>query len=85
MGISKAKLKERQRDYFLARSQGEELEMEPYCWCGKPLEQDYFCADCNHKCNLTLIACADLKALELAEKLASSPDFHKFEVHALER
>jgi hypothetical protein len=84
MGITTSGLKDRKRDYFLARSQGEELEMEPFCWCGKALEQDYFCTDCNHKCNVTLIVCADAGALALAQKLASSPDFHKFEVETLE-
>lgn len=84
MGITRSALKERKRDYFVASSQGEELEMEPFCWCGKALDQEYFCPDCNHKCNLTLIACADPGALALAQKLASSPDFHKFEVDALD-
>jgi hypothetical protein len=85
MGVTVSELKDRKRDYFLARSGGEELDMEPFCFCGKALEQDYFCPDCNHKCNLTLIVCDDAQALALAQKLASSPDFHKFEVEALER
>ncbi len=84
MGVTLSALKERKRDYFVARSQGEELEMEPFCWCGRPLDQDYFCTDCNHKCNITLIVCGDPGALSLARKLASSPDFHKFEVETLE-
>jgi hypothetical protein len=85
MGIALRDLEHRKRDYFLARSQGEELLMEPFCYCGKTLEQDYFCAACNHKCHLTLIVCDDPGALALARKLASSPDFHKFEVEALDR
>jgi len=83
MGITVRELEDRKRDYFLARSSGEDLEMEPFCCCGKALEQDYFCTDCNHKCNLTLIVCEDAGALALAKKLASSPDFHKFEVETL--
>jgi hypothetical protein len=83
MAITVSELKDRKRDYFLARSQGEELMMEPFCYCGRTLEQDYFCTACNHKCQVTLIVCEDPGALALANKLAGSPDFHKFEVEAL--
>jgi len=85
MAITLSQLRDRKRDYFLARSEGEELQMEPRCYCGKTLEQDYFCTDCNHKCQVTFILCEDPGALALAQKLAGSPDFHKFEVDALEK
>ncbi len=85
MGTTLSKLRNQKRDYFLARSEGEELQMEPRCYCGRTLEQDYFCPDCNHKCLVTFILCADAGALALAQKLADSPDFHKFEVAALEQ
>jgi hypothetical protein len=85
MGVTPRILKDRKRDYFLARSEGEELQMEPFCYCGRTLEQDYFCPDCNHKCHLTFILCEDHRTLELARKLADSPDFHKFEVDTLDR
>jgi hypothetical protein len=86
MAMTVGELKERKRDYFLARSQDDELVMEPFCYCGKTLEQEYFCTDCNHKCHVTLIVCDDPGALALAQKLlAGSPDFHKFEVETLAR
>ncbi len=83
MPVTLRDLKEQKRDYFLARSEGEELVMEPFCYCGVTLEQDYFCPACRHKCLVTFIACQDPGALRLARKLAGSPDFHKFEVDAL--
>jgi hypothetical protein len=76
---------ERKRDYFLARSgDGNELLMEPYCWCGSALEQDYACPECNHQCRVTIIACADPGALSIAQELVrTNVDFRNFEVAML--
>jgi len=85
MVVTRTTLRDLKRDYFLARSGGsEELLMEPYCWCGSALEQDYFCTECNHKCRVTMIACADARALSIAQALVrTNADFHKFEAATL--
>ncbi len=85
MILTRTDLKERRSDFFLARSgEGHELSMEPFCWCGSPLEQDYYCTECDHKCRITLIACADPGALALAQELLrTNVDFHNFEVVTL--
>ncbi len=78
-------LRSRKRDYFLARSGGRnELVMEPFCWCGRALEQDYSCTECGHQCRVTLIACADPVALSIARELVrTNVDFRTFEVATL--
>ena len=85
MVVTRVKLRDLRRDYFLARSDGgRELLMEPYCWCGSALEQDYFCTECDHECRVTLIACADPGALSIAQALVRmNADFHDFEAATL--
>jgi hypothetical protein len=85
MGITRDELKARKRDYFVASVEDGGLAMEPFCCCGKPLDEQYACDDCNHKCDITFVACADAGALAMMEKLVRSrPDFGKFEFAALE-
>jgi hypothetical protein len=83
--VTRTKLRDSKRDYFVARSgEGDELLMEPYCWCGRALEYDYFCTECSHKCRVTLIACADPRALSIAQALVrTNADFHNFEAATL--
>ncbi len=85
MVITLTKLRELKRDYFLARSgEGKELLMEPFCWCGSALEQDYHCTECGHKCWVALIVCADPGALSIAQELLrTNVDFHNFEIATL--
>ncbi len=85
MIVTRTELRDRKRDYFLARSgDGDELLMEPFCWCGSALEQDYYCTECDHKCYVTLIVCADPGALAIAQELLqTNVDFHNFEVATL--
>jgi hypothetical protein len=85
MVVTRTKLRDLKRDYFLARSGGGgELLMEPFCWCGSALEQDYFCTECDHKCRVTLIACADPRALSIAQALVrTNADFHNCEAATL--
>ncbi len=85
MVVTRTKLRDLRRDYFLARSgEGAELVMEPYCWCGNALEQDYFCTECDHKCRVTMIACADPRALSIAQALVrTNADFRAFEAATL--
>lgn len=85
MKLTRKQIRELQRDYFLARSgEGDELVMEPFCWCGAALEPEYECAACNHKCRVTLVLCTDPGALAIAKRLVeTSADFRQFEVAAL--
>jgi hypothetical protein len=85
MVVTRIKLRDLRRDYFVARSGGNrELLMEPFCWCGSALEQDYFCTECDHQCRVTLIACADPGALSIAQTLVrTNAEFAKFEAATL--
>ncbi len=82
--ITLDELKGRKRDYFLARGVNGELAMEPFCYCGSVLEEDYYCKECDHKCMCTFIVCSDPQALAMVESLVQgSSDFRKFEFSAL--
>ena len=84
MAITKDELKNLKRDYFVAHSENGELMMEPHCYCGSALENEYYCKGCNHQCNCTFIACDDPEALAMVERLLrGNPDFQKFEVATL--
>ena len=57
------------RDYFLAGIEGEELVMEPHCACGKHLEEEYFCDECQRQCACSEIRCVDEETLEYVNRL----------------
>ncbi len=86
MAITRDELKARKRDYFVASVEDGELAMEPFCYCGNALDEQYACAVCNHKCDITFVACADAGALAMMQTLVRSrpADFGKFECAPLE-
>ncbi len=85
MGITRDELRARKRDYFVARVEDGELLMEPFCYCGNPLDDQYYCKPCEHQCSCTFVACADPGATAMMETLVRSRvDFGKFEIAPLE-
>ena len=46
-------------DYFFAEMEEGELVMRPFCQCGNPLAEDYFCEKCQRQCRCTDVVCAD--------------------------
>ncbi len=86
MAVTSDTLKAAKQDYLLARYEEDELVMEPTCFCGKALEEDYFCKECNRECDCTFIACEDAQALSLVEKLVhGNPTFKNFKVSLLQK
>lgn len=66
-------------DHYLAALEGGSLVMEPYCSCGSPLSEKYFCEKCNKQCRCTDIVCDDETTLEFVENLiATNPKFRNF-------
>lgn len=86
MAITLQTLKSSQQDYLLARWENDQLVMEPYCYCGTTLDEDYFCKACNRECNCTFIACNDPQALSIVEKLINgNPSFRNSEASLLNK
>ena len=56
-------------DYFRAHIEGEEMVMEPFCKCGNPLAEDYYCDACQRQCSCTLIRCKDQETLDYVDRL----------------
>jgi hypothetical protein len=46
-------------DYFFAEMENGQLVMKPFCLCGNPLDEDYFCEKCRKQCLCTDVVCAD--------------------------
>lgn len=81
MPIKLEDLKNDRQDYFIVHWENDQLVMEPHCYCGNELEEDFYCADCDRKCDCTFLACRDGQALSLAEKLIhGEPTFKNFKV-----
>lgn len=60
--------KKRQQDYYEATIEDNSLVMKPYCACGNPLDEDYFCEKCNHRCHCYQVYCDTEKTLELVNR-----------------
>ncbi len=56
------------RDYYAASLENGSLVMTPYCACGNSLNDDYFCEQCNKKCQCHLIVCDDAATLDLVNR-----------------
>ncbi len=85
MPVTREKLKELRQDFLLASWEDEQLVMEPFCHCGKALEEDFYCKDCGRECQCTFVACSDPRALSVAERLISgNPDFKNFKASLLD-
>ncbi len=79
MSITMDDLKKEQRDHFIVKWEDGQLVMEPHCFCGDELDEDFFCADCNRKCDCAFLACSDALSLSVAEKLIhGDPTFKNF-------
>lgn len=73
-------LKARKQDYFLASWQNEQLEMDPRCQCGEPLDEEYYCTACERQCECTFILCSDHPTYLVVQKfIHGNPDFKNFE------
>ncbi len=78
-------LKSRKQDYLLAQWQNGELVLEPFCFCGNALDEDYSCNSCGHECDCTFVACKDPEALSIVERLIqSNPNFKNYNASLLD-
>ena len=84
MPVSLETLKAHEKDYLLAYWENGGLVMEPHCFCGAALEEDYFCGKCSRKCKCKFIACQDPQALTVVQKLlCGNPNFRDYEASLL--
>ncbi len=65
-------------DYFFAHLEKGELVMEPFCRCGNPLEEEYYCEKCQRQCRCTDVVCADETAFRFIQ---DHPPFKKFKFY----
>lgn len=66
-------------DFFTAVLEGDELVLEPFCSCGDPLGEDYFCHKCQKHCQCLEILCRNEATLEyVCEFTQVNPHFEKF-------
>lgn len=85
MSVTLATLKANQRDYFLARWEEDQLILEPHCFCGNSLDEDYFCGECQRECSCDFIVCEDAQTLSVVEKLINgNPGFRDAEASLLD-
>ncbi|SFM96970.1 hypothetical protein [Thermodesulforhabdus norvegica] len=83
--IKLKEIRRKGRDYFLASWQEGELVLEPHCFCGQELEEDYVCPVCERSCNITCFVCKDPQALAVVEKfIFGHPQFRDFEAYLLD-
>ncbi|NLI81881.1 MAG: hypothetical protein GX443_09375 [Deltaproteobacteria bacterium] len=86
MRISLNELKLKGLDYYWAHAENGELVMEPSCACGTPLEEDYYCPNCQRKCDCRFIACEDVEILQAVERLIrGNPSFRDYQAMVLNR
>jgi len=64
--------KGRSKDYFYATLEGTELILEPYCACGNPLEEEYFCEKCQKQCLCAEIRCENKATLDYVNQFVQS-------------
>ncbi|MFH0789408.1 MAG: hypothetical protein V2B13_17585 [Pseudomonadota bacterium] len=62
-------------DYFFAELEEGELVMKPFCRCGNPLAEEYFCEKCQRQCRCTDVVCADETTFRFIQ---DKPPFKKF-------
>jgi hypothetical protein len=86
MYVTRAELKSRQQDYFLAQWVNGALSMVPHCHCGEVLNEKYFCESCNREGDPTFLACEGNVAFSVAQRLIQgNPSFRDFGVAMLEK
>ena len=86
MKVNLTDLNSRQQDYYVARWEDNQLVIEPFCYCGNSLDEDYFCKKCDRKCDCTFIACTDPQSLSVVEKLIhGNPSFRDCKVAMLDK
>jgi len=67
------------KDFFYATLEGAELIMKPYCACGNPLPEDYYCEKCQRQCRCTEIRCKDKAVLDHVNGfITGNKRFHNF-------
>jgi hypothetical protein len=64
-------------DYFFAEMEDGELVMKPFCQCGNPLSEDYFCEKCQRQCRCTDVVCSDETTFRFIQ---DHPPFKKLRV-----
>jgi hypothetical protein len=85
MPITRDELKAKEKDYFFARWENDELSMEPYCQCGSILDEQYFCEQCKRQCQCTFIVCDGHETLAVVRKfLHGNPKFKNFETAVID-
>ena len=86
MPISLQKLKEDVVDYYMARWDGNELEMRPFCACGAELDEAYYCDQCKRECSCKYVVCDNLETLSVVHKfIHGNPNFKEFGAGVMEK
>jgi hypothetical protein len=68
---------ERENDYFYATLKEGSLVIKPYCACGNPLEERYFCERCKRQCSCKYIYCDDETTLGYVNNLIRNNEMFK--------
>ena len=64
-------------DYFFAEIEKGALVMKPFCRCGNPLAEEYYCEKCRRQCRCTDVVCADETTFRFIQ---DHPPFNKVRV-----
>jgi len=62
-------------DYFIAEMEEGQLVMHPFCKCGNPLDEHYYCEKCQRQCLCNDIICHDETTFRFVQ---DHPPFKKF-------
>ncbi len=65
-------------DYFFAQLENRELILEPFCRCGNPLAEEYYCEKCLRQCRCTDVVCANETTFRFIQ---DHPPFRKFKFY----
>jgi hypothetical protein len=66
-------------DTYYAYLEDGELVLEPYCSCGNPLDEMYYCDVCRQHRHPVDVLCEDASALKMVEKyIRTSAKFRSF-------
>lgn len=77
-------LKNKGQAFFLVFSENGELVMEPHCFCGEVLEENFTCVKCRQTPEISCFVCKEHELLPVIEKLMRGhPEFRHFSLYLL--
>ncbi len=82
--VTKEDMKQNETSYFLASWEDNQLVLEPYCFCGEMLEENFFCPRCRENRAIDVILCREFKIVGIVEKfIHGNPQFKDFRAYLL--